>query len=125
MTLRLPDSSVRKRQASERRGAWSEIAAAAALMAKGYRILARRWKSRAGEIDIIAVRGRRLAFVEVKQRPSVDLAEQSITGEQSRRIRNAADLWLARHPRYRDHDIHFDALFVVPMSWPRHAPDAV
>lgn len=125
MTLRWSDDASRKRQASERLGAWSETAAAAALVAKGYRILGRRLKTRVGEIDIVAVRGRRLAFVEVKRRPTRAAAEASLTDHQGHRIREAADLWLARHPRYRDHDIHFDAIFVLPLSWPRHMPDAV
>ena len=113
------------RQASERRGAWSEFAAAAALMLKGYRILARRWKSHHGEIDLIAVRGKRLAFIEVKQRPTLEDAHHAITETQSRRVRDAAELWLARNKRYQDHDIHFDAVFVLPRSWPRHVEEGL
>ena len=57
-----------ERRARLRRGRLAETLAAAALMAKGYRILGRNVKTRAGEIDIIAVRGQRIAFVEVKRR---------------------------------------------------------
>jgi putative endonuclease len=94
-------------------------------MAKGYRILARRWRSHVGEIDLVAVRGRRLAFVEVKRRPTLEAAEAALTTLQGRRIRDAADVWLARNGRYRDHDIHFDAVFVLPWRWPCHLDDAV
>jgi hypothetical protein len=64
------------------RGALAELAAAALLMLKGYRIIERRHRSRSGEIDLIATRGRRIAFVEVKLRASVDAAAASITGFQ-------------------------------------------
>ncbi len=123
MTRHTSDSEVRR--ASQRRGAWSEVAAAAAMMIKGYRILARRWKSHHGEIDLIAVRGKRLAFIEVKQRPTLDEAHFAITGMQSRRVRDAAELWLSRNKRYQDHDIHFDAVFVLPRHWPRHVEEGL
>ena len=113
------------RRASERRGALSEYAAAAALMLKGYRILARRWKSHHGEIDLIAVRGQRLAFIEVKQRPTLDEAHYAITETQSRRVRDAAELWLAKNKRFQDHDIHFDAVFVLPRRWPQHVEEGL
>lgn len=113
------------RRASERRGARAELVAAAALMLKGYRVLARRWKCRHGEIDLVAVRGRRLAFVEVKQRTTAEDAHAAIGELQSHRIRDAAELWLARERRYRGHDIHFDAVFVLPRRWPMHVEDAM
>ena len=94
-------------------------------MAKGYRILARRWASPLGEIDLIAVRGQRLAFIEVKQRPTLDEAHHAITDQQGRRVRDAADLWLARNKRYQDHDIHFDAVFVLPRRWPLHVEEGL
>jgi putative endonuclease len=101
----------------------SEWLAAAYLMAKGYRILARRMKTPLGEIDLIAVRGRRIAFIEVKRRTTFDACEAAITPAQSRRIRDAADLWLSRRPRYHDYEIGFDALFLARRSWPRHIPN--
>lgn len=108
------------RRERERRGRRSEWIAAAFLMAKGYRIVERRLKTRTGEIDLVAVRRRRLAFVEVKARASFGLCEASITPEQRRRVRQAADRWLARHAGLQEHDIAFDLVFVVPRSWPRH-----
>ena len=108
-----------------RRGHTSEIIAAALLLAKGYRILARRHRTPLGEIDLIAVRGRRLAFVEVKRRNSIGEAEASLTIPQRQRMRRAADYWLGRHPRFHDHDIGLDAILVVPRRWPRHLPDVM
>lgn len=103
-----------------RRGRFSEAVAAAMLIAKGYRILGRRVKTRTGEIDIIAVRGKRLAFIEVKQRASTEEAEAAITARQAARIRRAADHWIAHRPRYHGHEQGFDVILLVPGRWPRH-----
>ena len=108
-----------------RRGHVSELIAAAALMAKGYRILARRYRASAGEIDIVARRGRRLAFVEVKARASRAAAEASLKAGQALRIRRAADQWLARYPGARELAIGFDAVLVIPWRWPIHIVDAL
>lgn len=89
-------------------------------MAKGYRILGRNVKTRAGEIDIIAVRGNRLAFVEVKRRLTPEDAEAAINATQAARIRNAAEYWLTYRPRYHDHEQGFDVVLLVPRRWPRH-----
>ena len=111
-------SAARRRH--DRRGRLSELAAAAFLMAKGYRILARRLKTPVGEIDLIARRGRRVAFIEVKLRANLEEAEASITSRQRTRVHHAADLWLARHPRYQEFDLGFDVIFLLPRRWPIH-----
>lgn len=108
------------RRARLRRGRLAEWLAAAVLIAKGYRILGRNVKTRAGEIDIIAVRGRRLAFVEVKRRLTQEDAEAAVKGSQADRIRNAAEYWLAYRPRYHDHEQGYDLVLLVPRRWPRH-----
>jgi putative endonuclease len=108
-----------------RRGWLSELVAAAALLAKGYRILERRCRTPYGEIDLVAVRGRRLAFVEVKRRATRAEAEAALTHYQARRIVRAADHWIARHPRYRGHDRGLDAILVIPRRLPAHLPDAL
>lgn len=107
------------------RGHLAEYAAAALLLAKGYRIHARRWRCPAGEIDLIVSRSRRLAFVEVKQRQSVEDAEAAISDHQSGRIQSAADTWLQRNPHYQDFEIGFDIVFVVRGMWPRHIPNGL
>src|SRR5262245_25490590 len=101
-----------------RRGRFSEWLAAAVLMARGYRILARRCRTPYGEIDLIAVRGRRLAFVEVKRRPTRLEAEAAITPRQAARIARAAESWVSRNARYRDHEQGLDAVFVLPWRLP-------
>lgn len=108
------------RRARLRRGRMAEVLAAAVLMAKGYRILGRNVKTRAGEIDIIAVRGRRLAFVEVKRRTDEEAAEAAVSEWQASRIRNAADYWLAHRPRYHAHEQGYDLMLLIPRRWPRH-----
>ncbi len=95
------------------------------LMAKGYRILARRQRTPFGEVDLVAARGRRLAFVEVKRRLTLADAQASLTPHQAARIARAADYWLDRHPAYRDHEIGLDAVLVVPRRWPAHLRNAL
>ena len=92
-------------------------------MAKGFRILARRWKCPAGEIDLIARRRRLLIFVEVKAREQFADAEWSITPRQRQRIVAAAEAWLARNYE-RIRDMRFDAVLVAPRRLPRHIPAA-
>jgi putative endonuclease len=88
------------RSAAWGRGRIAETAAMLLLLAKGYRILARRWRAPGAEIDIVARRGGTIVFVEVKARRSMDLAEIALTPAQRRRITRAAELFLARHPRH-------------------------
>lgn len=107
------------------RGALGELVAAALLLLKGYRIVERRHRSRSGEIDLIAVRGRRLAFVEVKFRRTIEAAAASITGCQTSRIAGTAERWVWRHPRYHGHEIGLDAVLVAPGRLPRHAMNAL
>ena len=104
-------------------GHWAEWLASIALNVKGYRILARRKKTRAGEIDLVAVRGDTVVFVEVKRRATVAAARHAITPGQSWRMRNAAEIWLKGSPRYRNHHQRYDAVLVVPGCWPVHLRD--
>lgn len=114
-----------QRRTRERRGHTAEWAAAIALMVKGYRILARREKTPLGEIDLIAVRGRRVAFVEVKRRATREAAEASITAAQRARVRKVAGLWLARNSAYQSYRIGFDIVFCIGLRWPQHLEDAL
>jgi len=97
--------------------------ASIALQLKGYRILARRFKSRLGEIDLIALKGVTVVFVEVKSRSSLEEAEASMTHHQSQRLRRAAQAWAAHHQFFVDFDQRFDAVFVIPGAWPKHIID--
>jgi putative endonuclease len=112
------------RQIAFRLGLSAESRAAAFLIAKGFRILARRWRSPAGEIDIVARRRRLLVFVEVKARDTLDGAAESVTPQQKRRICAAAEAWLAANPDDSVTDMRFDAVLVAPRCLPRHIPAA-
>jgi putative endonuclease len=120
---RAPDRELRRKH--QRRGLAGEWLAALWLCAKGYRILARRLKTPSGEIDLIAARGRRLAFVEVKRRGTLEEAQASIGPRQQARIRNGALVWIGRHPSFQEHDVGFDAIFIVPRRWPLHLENCI
>jgi len=113
-----------ERVAAFRVGLSAESRAALMLLAKGFRIAARRWKTPFGEIDIVARRGRVLIFVEVKARANIDGAAFSLTERQKHRIVAAAHAWLARHPNDGACDIRFDVMLVAPRHLPRHIPAA-
>ncbi|MCU0953667.1 MAG: YraN family protein [Hyphomicrobium sp.] len=110
-----------------RTGLRSEWLAAMALRLRGYRILDKRWKSASGEIDLVAVRGRRLAFIEVKHRSGTtdEEAAAAVGDAQRRRTRRAAELWVARHRAYREYEIAFHLVLVAPRRWPRIIEDGL
>ncbi len=94
------------------------------LRLKGWRILASRVRTPLGELDIIARRGRQLAFVEVKQRRHLEDALQCLRARQRRRILRAARYWLAGHPALAALDIRFDLLAVSGLGRITHLRDA-
>lgn len=112
------------RKAAQKLGLSAESRAAALLMAKGYRIIARRYKTPVGEIDIVAQRLGTVVFVEVKARTSLDAAAESISLRQRGRIIDAAQYWLAAHPKTEGLALRFDAILIAPGSLPRHLPGA-
>ena len=114
----------RERVAAFRLGLSAESRAAMFLIAKGYRIVARRWKTPFGEINIIARRRRALVFVEVKARDRADEAAEAVTERTKRRIVAAAELWLAHHPDDNERDIRFDVMLVAPGRIPQHIANA-
>jgi putative endonuclease len=103
-----------------RTGLSAEARAAAFLIAKGYRILAKRFRTPHGEIDLIAKRRNLVAFVEVKARASLDDAAYAVTPRQQARIIAAAQIWLMAHPEHDSYDLRFDAMLVAPRRLPRH-----
>jgi putative endonuclease len=124
LTPRAPRSPQPERQVAFRFGISAESRAAALLIAKGFRILARRFRSPVGEIDIVARRRQLLVFVEVKARERLDDAAWSVTERQRARIIAAAEAWLADHPDPSIQDIRFDAMLVAPGRVPQHIPAA-
>jgi putative endonuclease len=94
-----PDRQLSDRQSSERRGRWAERMAVVVLTLKGYRLLKLRFKSGAGEVDLI-------------------------TPRQARRIAAAARIWMALDQRAAKGVCRFDIITVSPYQWPRHIPNA-
>jgi putative endonuclease len=109
-----------ERLAAFRTGLSAESRAAAFLIAKGYRILAKRFRSPYGEIDLVARKRNLIAFVEVKARASLDDAAWAVTPRQQQRIINAAQAWLMAHPEHAEFEMRFDAMLIAPKSLPRH-----
>jgi len=107
------------REAAERRGRSAETIACWYLRLKGWRILARRARVPGGEVDIIARRGRTLAFVEVKARLTEQAAAIALDQWTIRRVAVAAERLATRYQRPGD-DIRIDAVFVLPRRLPRH-----
>ncbi|RWF87252.1 MAG: YraN family protein, partial [Mesorhizobium sp.] len=87
---------------------------------KGYRILARRHRTRFGEIDLIARRGDLVLIVEVKARRTLMEAMEAVRYESERRIESAADLWLSSQSDYGRLSVRFDLVAVLPWRWPVH-----
>jgi len=106
------------------KGLRAETLAAWYLRFKGYRILAMRYKTRVGEIDLIAHRGRGLVFAEVKWRPDRRTAMEAVHGDNQARVRRAAELYLQKYPRYTGFETRFDALVFAPRCWPLHIKNA-
>jgi putative endonuclease len=109
-----------ERRLAFRLGLSAESRAAVYLIAKGYRILARRFKTPVGEIDIVARRRGVLAFVEVKARERLTDAAESIGRRQQQRIIAAAEFRLAGHPDDAASDMRFDVVLVAPRRLPVH-----
>lgn len=108
------------RRRAERFGRLAEWIAAVFLVLKGYRIHARRARTAAGEIDLVAARGDYLAFVEVKARPVLAQAQDALGSRQRARILRAAASWRAAHPRLARLTPRYDLVLVAPWRWPVH-----
>ncbi len=110
-----------EREAHGRRG---EALAAWYLRLKGWRIVAQRAKTPRGEVDLIARRGKTLAFVEVKWRNNAAELDFAIDAYRLRRVGAAAEALAARYARPGD-DLRIDVLLLAPRRWPRHMANAL
>lgn len=105
-------------------GRRGEALAAWYLRLKGYAILARRYKTPSGEIDLVVRRGGTTVFVEVKSRLSAEGEGEALGAVNARRISAAAGHYLSRHPRLAGGAFRFDVIFLAPFRLPRHVRNA-
>jgi putative endonuclease len=118
------DGQTNKRRKAERRGHTAEYWAALYLLFRGYRILAIRYRTRLGEIDLIARKKDVVAIVEVKARSSGEGAVDAVGFRSQQRIRAAADIWLSRRKDAARFSLRFDIVAVLPRRLPQHFIDA-
>lgn len=122
MSANKRNQTLNKRQA-EKHGKTAEMLAALLLRIKGYSVKNQRFRTPAGEIDIVAQKGNLIAFIEVKARRDTATALESITHKQRERIENAAQLWLQQHAS-QNFAVRFDVITVAPKQLPTHMMDA-
>ncbi|MDR2768280.1 MAG: YraN family protein [Treponema sp.] len=108
------------------RGREGEDRAAAEIEKRGLSLVARNVRSPWGEVDLVALDGETLVFIEVKNWPIYGIAdlEYSITGEKQRRIIETAKYFLRTHREYSDRPIRFDVFFLQPGKPARHLESA-
>jgi putative endonuclease len=107
-----------------RRGQFSEYLAALSLILRGYRILAMRYRVKAGEIDIIARKGDLVSFIEVKARATSADSIFAVGALTQSRIRNASLYWLQSRKDAGRLSWSYDIVAVRPWRWPEHFRDA-
>ena len=113
-----------ERQHAYQRGHAAERRCALLLRLKGWRILARRYRTPVGEIDLLAKREQIVAAIEVKARHSLMEALEAVMPHQRHRTERAAAAFLSQHPKWRNLDFRFDVMAVIPRQWPKHLTDA-
>jgi putative endonuclease len=101
-----------RRPATGRRG---EDAAAALYVRRGYRVLARNWRCRVGELDLVASRGRTLVVCEVKTRRGSRFGGgyEAVDARKRMKLRAVAEVFLLQHR------VHGDVRFDVASVWVR------
>lgn len=109
-----------RRIKAEKRGHRSEWLAAWALRLKGWRIVEKRFKTKTGEVDLIARKRDLIIMVEVKARASLIEAMDAVTPTAQRRIEAAGDIWLARQTDFAKLSVRYDLIAVLPRKWPVH-----
>ena len=117
-------TSFKKRLRAWRWGKFAEKLAAYYLRLKGYRILHHRFRSPAGEIDLIAKNKNELIFIEVKARKTKAEAAEAISPFQQRRIERAGAYFLQQFKGPSPQTIRFDVVLIAPWRWPEHIPAA-
>ena len=108
------------RRRAEIRGRRGEWLATWTLRLKGYRIVGLRFKTKTGEVDIIARKQNLIVMVEVKARATLLEAMDAITPTAMRRIENAGDIWLAKQDDFAKLSVRYDMIAILPRQWPKH-----
>ena len=106
-----------------RKGHRAEWLAAIALVFRGYKIEARRFKTPVGEVDLIARKGDLISFIEVKARATHQAALDSVSYTAQQRISKAGKWWLSQQKDFHQLSWRFDVITVIPWQWPRHYKD--
>ena len=114
---------MRTSSSSRKGGAEAERRARRFYRLRGYRVLGENVWAGGNELDLIVRRGRRLVFCEVKERSSDDYGgpAEMVGAEKQRRVRRAAETWLAAHPELGAVDVRFDVVAVTPRGVTRVA----
>ena len=105
-------------------GIAAEESACAAVRAEGWTILARRLRTKAGELDVVAEKAGLLAVIEVKARPTLAEAAVALSFRQRSRLLAACDIMLAEHPDWGANGVRFDVLLVDAAGRVRRIADA-
>jgi len=113
----------KERKSREKLGRRAEFLAASYLRLKGYRILERRFKTKQGEVDLIAAKDDILVMVEVKARNDLQTAREAITYQSQQRIQRAAEIFIGRRRAYQQMGVRYDALFLIGKRRIVHEPD--
>jgi putative endonuclease len=122
--LRSPHAkSTEERRKAEATGRRGERLAAWWLRLKGWRILDRRVRTPAGEIDLIARKGNLVAFVEVKTRATAAELDFAIDERRLSRVAAAAEYLMPKYAQPGD-DIRVDVILLAPGTRPRHIENA-
>lgn len=116
------------RSVANKKGKMAEKLAGWFLRINGYKIICKNFRPLkgigAGEIDLIAVRGNLLIFVEVKARANEELAAYALLPEQMKRIIKSAEIFMAEHLQFSNYDLRFDVILVGSLKFPFHIKDA-
>jgi putative endonuclease len=106
--------------ATEAKGYFGEFLAICLLKIKGYKILAQRYKTVCGEIDIIAQKNDIVAFIEVKSRKSIDKCYNAVTNKQLQRIQRTSEIFLRKNKKLSDCFSRYDVILISDWRLPIH-----
>lgn len=109
---------MKKRRIAYHFGQLSEWIAVAYLMLKGYQILEHNYRTKVGEIDLIAKKKSTLVIIEVKARKTY--SDFPLSFKQQQRIAKAATLYLIQKPKLQILDLRFDLIIISVWKWPKH-----